>query len=117
MGARALDQEIHGAPGDELRLLDLIQNVELKSRVNVGQKEIGRRAQLFRNLRTETREDAQVSLESLSRVEIVAVTPPPSKRASLSPFETAEVDATLLQRLQLVDRIIRSYDADDADFR
>src|SRR6266566_747168 len=117
VSAAALNPEIHCVARDELRLLDLVENVDLKTRINVGQKEIGRRAKLFRNLRTETREDAQVSLQSLRRVEIVAVAAPPSKGAALSPLEAAEVDPTLLQRLELLDRIIRSYHADYADFR
>ena len=53
-------------------------------------------------------------LESFRGAQIVTVAAAPTKRIAIRALETAEVDAPLFQGLQLVDRIIRSDDTDNA---
>src|SRR5690242_10279729 len=56
IGTPALDPEIHGVACDQLRLPDLLQDVQLQSRIDVGEKYERRVAELVRNLRAEVRE-------------------------------------------------------------
>src|SRR6478752_54820 len=53
-------------------------------------------------------------LECLRRVEVMAVAAAPAERGSFCALESAEVDAALFQRLQLVDGIVGADDTDDA---
>jgi hypothetical protein len=63
IGTAALDPEIHRVARHELRALDLTQHVELQARIDVGEKDEGRAAELRRNLRAEMREHTEVRLQ------------------------------------------------------
>ncbi len=117
VGAPALNPEVHRVARDEFRLLDLAQDIQLQARIDVGEEEIGRRAKLFRNLRAEVREHTEVSLECLRGIEIVSVATTPAKRLPLGALQSAEVDATLLERVELFDGIVGTYHADNAHLR
>src|SRR6202022_1232682 len=114
VGASTLNPEIHRVAGNQLRLVHLLQNVELEARNDVRQKEIRRRSEFFGNHRTKMRKNAEVRLECLGGIQIVAIPPAPTERRSLGPFETAEIDAALLQWIQFRHRIIGSDDPDHA---
>src|SRR5205085_5878901 len=61
----ALDPEVHRVARDELGPLDLFQDLELQSRIDVPKEDEGRLAKLRGDLGLEVREDAQMRLERL----------------------------------------------------
>ena len=102
VGAAALDPEVHRVARDELGLFHLVQDVELKARVDVGEEEILGRTKLVRNLGAEMREYAEVCLEGFSRIEIVPVAAAPTERLPFGPLESAVVYPALFLRFQLL---------------
>ena len=87
VGTPALDPEVHRVAGDELRLGDLRQHVELQPRIDVPEKHERRVPKLLGNLRPKVREHAEVRLERLGDVEVVAVPAAPAKRRPLRLLE------------------------------
>src|SRR5207237_4147976 len=99
---------------DELRLLHLLQDVELQSRVDVAEEDERRLAEVLWNLRREVREHAKMRLERLRHVEVVTIAAAPAERATLRVLDAGEVDRPILERAgQLVERVIVAHDADD----
>ena len=113
LGTPALDPEVHRVARHQLRPVDLRQDVELKARVDVPEKDIFRATEWFRNLGPEVREDAEVGLEGLGDVQVVAIAPAPTERSSLGVFESREIDTALRQRLELLHGVITADDADE----
>ena len=112
IGPTALDPEVHRVARNELGLLDLIEHVELQSRIDVGQKDEGRRPELLGNLRAEVREHAQSGFQRLGGIEIVTVSTAPPERFALRLLESRQVHAALPQGGELVDGIVAADDAD-----
>ena len=73
----------------------------------------GRAAELRGNLRAEVREHAEVRLERLRRVEIVAVAAAPAERLARRLLESRHVHAARAQRLELLHRVVVADDADE----
>ena len=65
--AAALDPEVHRVAGNETRFVYLLQDFELKTRVNVAEEDVLRALKLVRgDLRPEMREHPQTGLERVS---------------------------------------------------
>ena len=99
IGAAALDPEVHRVARHELRLGDLRQHIELQARIDVAEKDERRVAKLLGNLRAEIREHAEVRLERLGGVEVVAVASAPAERRALRALEAGEIDRPRRERL------------------
>src|SRR6266496_1027422 len=65
IGAATLNPEVHRIACDESRPLHLLQHIELKSRIDVREKDKRRIAKLVGNLGTESRKYTEVRLECL----------------------------------------------------
>ena len=98
IGAPALDPEVHRVARDELRLAHLAQHLELQARIDVAEEDERRVAELLGDLRREVREHAELRLERLGRVEVVAVAAAPAERLALGVLEPREIDAARGER-------------------
>jgi hypothetical protein len=114
IGTPALDPEVHGVAGDELRLGDLRQHVELEPRVDVAEEHERRRAELLGNLRSKVREDTQVCLQCFRDVEVVTIPAAPAKGRSVGLLEPGDVDRPRREgALQFVERKVGADHADE----
>src|SRR5207248_6443255 len=113
----AFDPEIHRVAGNKLRALDLRQDVELQSRVDVTEKDKWSAPELLGNLRSKIREDAEMGLERLSDIEIMPVPAAPPEGATFRVFEAGEIDTALGEGLQLLNRVIVPDHADELHLR
>jgi hypothetical protein len=77
IGTTALNPEVHGITRHELRAINLLKNIQLKSRVDVAKKNERCVSELCRNLGTEARKNSKMSLQSLGGIEIMTVSPAP----------------------------------------
>src|SRR5439155_10349207 len=93
----ALDPVIHRVRENELRLLELIQNVPLQYRIDVGEEDGLERAGLAGQLGLESLEDVQLGAERFPRVHIVAIDALPAEGLPLAHLEAAQVELGLLQ--------------------
>ncbi len=114
IGPPALDPEIHGVARHELGLRDLRQHVELQPRIDVAEEDERRLAELLGNLGAKVREHTKVRLQCFGDVEVVSIAAAPAKGCPLRPLEPRQIDRPRREGLlELVDRIVRSDDADE----
>src|SRR6185312_7419428 len=113
--AAALDPEVHRVARHQLRLCDLLQDVELKARVDVAEEHVLRALELRGNLRPEVREHAEARFERLGGVEIVAIAAAPAERFAFGTFESGKVDTARRERVEFLDREVVADDADQLD--
>src|SRR5690348_11526809 len=106
IGATRLNPEIHCIAGNELWLVDLLENIELQPRIDVAEEHKGSVAELLRNLGTEAREHPEMSLERLCGVQVVAIAPAPSERWPICLLETSEINPALLEGIEPLHGIV-----------
>ena len=94
-GTAALDPEVHRVARDQLRLLHLVEHLQLQARIDVREKHERRTPELLGNLRAEVREHAEMRFECLGGVEVVPISAAPAEAAAFSAFESGEIDAAL----------------------
>src|SRR5215203_2796435 len=115
--AATLDPEIHRIARNELRLLDLLEYIELESRIDVTEKHERSVPELLRDFRAEARKHAEVCLECLRGVEIVTIASTPSERLAVSVLESGEVYAARGKWLEFFDWVVGADDADHLNGR
>src|ERR1700736_1990442 len=88
-----VEPELDRVAGDEIRLLDLVEDVELQLRLDVGEEDDARAAVGGRQHRVEPRKDVELGLERLALLEPYArVASRPAKGLALKDLETAQID-------------------------
>ena len=92
IGRRLSIQKFIVSHATSFGFVDLREHVELQPRIDVAEEDERRVAKLLGNLRPEVREHAEMRLERLGGVEVVAVAAAPAERRALGALEAREID-------------------------
>ena len=107
------DPEVHRVAGNKARLVHLLEHLQLQARIDVGEKDERRVAELFGDLGAEIGEHAEVCLECLSRIEIVPVAPPPAKTRTGGLLESREVNAARGEWCEFLHGVVVTHNTDE----
>src|SRR5690606_482369 len=98
--ALARDPEVHRIAGDELRLLHLVETIELQFRIDVAQEDPLSTAERFRNMRPELGEHAEPGLQRLPRVEVEVVDARPAKAFAGEAHHAGQISVPAVEEVE-----------------
>src|SRR5437660_477269 len=93
-----IEPELDRVAGNEIRFLDLVQDLELQLRLDVGEKDHARAAVRRRQRRVEPGKHVELGIKRLALLQTDAgIARGPAERLALEDLETAQVDVSRFQ--------------------
>src|SRR5437899_12928597 len=94
-----VEPELDRVAGDEIRVLDLVQDLELQLRLDIGEEDHARAAVRRRQRRVEPGKYVELGIERLALLQADArIASRPAERLALEDLETAQVDVARFQQ-------------------